>query len=1789
MKNLIYDAGKIENLIDDMTKKTQKYIDEASDYYNQIMKFINNDKFRGESAEASKSYMSDKEIELLDLMVEAHKNRLSLYTHMQDSFHANVDPDPKARIEMSALKQAQKDFTEFFEEIDVRARDIESEVAEIRSKYGHLGDFTQPRFDYVREAAREIIGGDGKRGFINECMDKFINFDIDETNYAKQMDFSGYAKEIADKIDRIDAALVDVTVLNPDVDTFNLFMIKFKNKAFAMKKYMEHLDSMYKYLLGYKGNCTVCKYDPVNMCSGNYINEHTDISLKGRYKLEFKRFYNALELGEKSLGVGWTHSFEKRIYEAKDGIKIDYPDGSTGSFTCIDEKKQLYMEDHGEPGTLTKLAEGYVLRQDSGAFERYDVRGYLVAFGDNDGENVSLIYEESDCGKRLLSKAVAKNSNTLTFSYYKDGNNLGLIEKVTDHSGRSVSYAYENRRLTTITEPDGAVRKFTYDSENRIKDVINPKGITSITNEYDSEGRTVKQSFPDSTVMTYEYDDEKKICTATEQNGNKVIYTHDELGRHTKTSYYDGQESYTYNSRNQKISFTDKRGNTTRFSYDNKGHLTKMIDAMQNKTSITYRADGKPLAVKGAKGEEYHYEYDLDGKLFEIRNPLNETNRFFYNKGNLIKAMNANGAATLFSYDGRGNVNTVEDPDGVRTSYEYDDLNRVIKTISPSGEVTTFEYDSADRITRTVDALGNERIYTYDASGKVTSVTEPDKTRKNFDINVMGKVSRVVDQAGRVTEIKYNVMGKQEKVCLPNGGVILYEYDPLMRLTKVTDPEGRTRGYDYDKNGNVVAEYIGDIKVRALEYDVMNRVTKETDALGHTRSYTYDEAGRVNSVTDTLGNKSTREYDLLGRLTKEIDPLGNETSYTYTKLGNVETITDAANRVRRFEYTRGGKLTAIYFCNKLEQELSYDNAGRVSKRIFADGYEISYNYDALSRIEKVNGTDGRTVSYEYDAMGRATKVSDSDKDTLYTYTATGCLKSVVDALSNETVYTYDCLDNLKSIHRIDGRADEKESKEDRLPKVGEDGHVTIYSYNLAGQLTEVTDALGQKEIYEYDQYGRLVTKVDRDNYSTAYSYNDLGRVTRVDYADGKSVALSYDELGRLNKFTDWLGTTSIQRDILGRVLSVNDYNNKSVFYNYGELNERTEIVYPDGRTVDYIYDDERKLRELVNGSEKTSYDYDEYGRLIEKTLPNGNAQKFDYFTGGMLKSLEMYDSKGLMDRYTYGYDTRGNRTTVNRFRRDLENVSGEYIYGYDLENRLTEVSLDGELIRKYEYDAFGNRSRFIDNDELTTYSYDDLDRLIESVNDSKAVSFEYDKRGNRIAEYENGLLNKTFTFDATNMLSKVVDNTNAEATYTYNGMGKRVAITKPDEQIEFLLDLTKDYHNMLERSVNGMTESYIYDSNVVSMSKSDEDYFYMLDELGSGMYMTGTDGAVVGTYAYDEFGRTINPGSGKHDSIAYTKIGNIIQPLAFTGYQHDEMTDSYFAQARYYDAEAGRFVSEDKVRGYKAKPDSINHYLYCWNRPANLVDLNGLSAVDAVIFNNSNVSSGCLADTVSFEGNSNNDDYVGAVYLLNEDGALGAGHAAIALVKENGRMDVFSIGGEPNVDISIYNNTVNGVQMGTPTIMVNDVSITGYLGTHVNRNGEEQDMSYRYLIENSAITHDTISNNGVNTIDEYTHFIYIPINNEQGVDMYNEAMRLREGYIQNGTHYNVLTNNCNQNVQMILAAGEMDFAPSDFDWLDTCPNNVYKNMVKDIISGKYDGYYFGELSELGTAYEECDG
>ena len=45
---------------------------------------------------------------------------------------------------------------------------------------------------------------------------------------------------------------------------------------------------------------------------------------------------------------------------------------------------------------------------------------------------------------------------------------------------------------------------------------------------------------------------------------------------------------------------------------------------------------------------------------------------------------------------------------------------------------------------------------------------------------------------------------------------------------------------------------------------------------------------------------------------------------------------------------------------------------------------------------------------------------------------------------------------------------------------------------------------------------------------------------------------------------------------------------------------------------------------------------------------------------------------------------------------------------------------------------------------------------------------------------------------------------------------------------------------------------------------------------------------------------------------------------------------------RRYDAGAGRFISEDFIKGHTAVPYTMKHYSYCFNRPMDLVDLNGI-------------------------------------------------------------------------------------------------------------------------------------------------------------------------------------------------------------------------------------------------------
>ena len=198
-----------------------------------------------------------------------------------------------------------------------------------------------------------------------------------------------------------------------------------------------------------------------------------------------------------------------------------------------------------------------------------------------------------------------------------------------------------------------------------------------------------------------------------------------------------------------------------------------------------------------------------------------------------------------------------------------------------------------------------------------------------------------------------------------------------------------------------------------------------------------------------------------------------------------------------------------------------------------------------------------------------------------------------------------------------------------------------------------------------------------------------------------------------------------------------------------------------------------------------------------------------------------------------------------------------------------------------------------------------------------------------------------YAFNSMNRLEKAWDSEGKEAEYFYNALGQRTARSTAEETEEYLLDLTKPYHNLLERQKGKHRQTFYWDMNVSAMEDENRTLqYYLQDELGSPLrvlYRSGSGAA----YGYDEFGADLydpekNPCAGRQ----YSRQGEH-QPFGFTGYRYDDISGTYFAQAREYQPGEGRFTAEDILRGRNTIPKTLNRYGYCWGNPIQYVDVNG--------------------------------------------------------------------------------------------------------------------------------------------------------------------------------------------------------------------------------------------------------
>jgi RHS repeat-associated protein len=501
-------------------------------------------------------------------------------------------------------------------------------------------------------------------------------------------------------------------------------------------------------------------------------------------------------------------------------------------------------------------------------------------------------------------------------------------------------------------------------------------------------------------------------------------------------------------------------------------------------------------------------------------------------------------------------------------------------------------------------------------------------------------------------------------------------------------------------------------------------------------------------------------------------------------------------------------------------------------------------------------------------------------------------------------------------------------------------HLTVYNRDLLGRIVSMTDALGNTEYYEYDLNGYMSKVIDREGYETSFSYNSSDKLDNITYNNDKQVKFNYSPSHQLANIQDWLGTTQIESDDYGRIISVTDHEGNKVGYEYGSMGERKTLIYPDGTKTHYSYDHCLRLSKLRAENYSVEYKYDKNGSLEEKSLSNGLSTQFNYNELGFLTEIVHKDSYSVLSKYLYEYDNAGNQIRCKKDNYGL-GENADYMYSYDAAGHLLKVKKDNTELREYGYDPFGNRKYLIENSKKITYNYNAANQLMEKIG-AFSEKYSYDCRGNLSKIIKNGEIDKTYIFDETNRLNKVETASGDIVTYGYNGIGKRTLIKTGKtnsqnpvfEQVtKYRVDMTLESNNLLEANVNGKSQRFIWDGNIVSANTEGRILYYLSDALGSPVRLLSQNSKTIEFYSYDEFGNEL--------------IGNagIYQPFTYTGYIKDKIADTYFAQAREYQPTDGRFISEDWINGTIGSPERINPYGYCYNNPLMYVDSNGKFAI----------------------------------------------------------------------------------------------------------------------------------------------------------------------------------------------------------------------------------------------------
>jgi YD repeat-containing protein len=1150
-------------------------------------------------------------------------------------------------------------------------------------------------------------------------------------------------------------------------------------------------------------------------------------------------------------------------------------------------------------------------------------------------EGIAKSYQYDNLGRVIASTQYATRVTLADLNHLDSSH---LLKSTNDRTSHFV-YDTAGRELYRISS-EGRVLERRYDEVGNIVaelthatplhlSLYNEAGIKNALKaqekqakrtgyEYDAAGRLLTQVNAQQTKTQYSYDAEGNVLSKTEANKALWTYKYDEANQLIETK-----------SPNTKITTslgTEQRSIITRNTYDSFGNLIGVVrDAEGLKQTLFYEFDNNNHKIKtlypdvrvnssSAKASNQRQEntqtlaeeikYNAFGEVIASSDKAGNWKHCTYDsQGLLLYSIDTQSALTSYQYNTFGiliNKTRYANPLKLSKDFDYakDAIAKIIQ-INEDDRQESYTYNLDNQVievTRDSALMYNPRTDHYDRSIKPTTKTvynafgEVIKTSVKIDENNWadtytyydkdGHQTAVIDAEGYLTTYQYTAFGDVESMtefALAAHDWSLDHYSPVQAST-----QDRTVSYTYDTLGQLTSKTLKQVRFERLKAGTN---TYETLTKDLTTTYSYDALGHLTSTTDAKGNTAYCYYDELGQLIAKIAPQTQDgraaTTYSYDALGHLIETRKWAQGALEANETQFKLKGASGEDIVTRQE--YDNQGQLITQTDGLKHQTYYSYDA-------NGNLARSWQTLKQADGSAII-----QDKRYTYDSEKHLLQTATFKKNGTLHTDDAQYNAFGEVIAKGNNGQLNThvEYDRLGRVwrsNTQGYYQIFVYDLMDHVTQVVTSTNFS-CEKYEKHG-IDLSLAYFKYEVSYDQGswrlDLQRQNNTYNALGHLLSQKKEYCVAIQSQSNSehleYATQSQTVDRWGNMLTFTNALEKQTRYEYNAFNQVIKQELPEVKVVD-----EHGVGQILKTGNK--YAYDELGQAIAMV---------DALVNGHTSSKE-YDALG---RVILERDAKENTRTkhynlLEQLTSSTNELKGVTSYTYDQANRLISVTTP-KTNQHYEYDEAGQLIKQINGaKETTSFGYDSLGNQVTRTDaNGHNTYYEYDDAGHKTKETDAEGRSQSWVYDENGRVKKHTDLGNHTTSYGYNinGMlmdekstaGKYIKYEyRGDGELTQYADIT---HNEI---IN-----YTYDVAGQMLSKESE------KDTSKNLWINETD-----SYQYDDLGRLLQvrrrlpedtDKKGRillaidYDYDAYGNIRHTHVNANYTGHEQSQSDDYYF-------------------------------------------------------------------------------------------------------------------------------------------------------------------------------------------------------------------------------------------------------------------------------------------------------